>query len=235
MCYSFWIHFCSIFLHLFPILTFFFSLILWFQLVHPHFTISNVIPTGLKILREEHIEHLKYQENSSRFCLCCCVNYSSIDFVKIAGFGCRLNYQSFNGRFHLLEKDMAESSSSSLFDIIITFIVVVSHHHLHWHQQDKHRNQCNRCQSFILPSTHDCALSDAQSWVNWRKIVLASVELSRLLHMIFESLTAGQTRRDTWNLLDLYKIDLKNKIFSSLKGCLFPSNWQPITYFALLS
>ena len=162
MCYSFWIHFCSIFLHLFPILTFFFSLILWFQLVHPHFTISNVIPTGLKILREEHIEHLKYQENSSRFCLCCCVNYSSIDFVKIAGFGCRLNYQSFNGRFHLLEKDMAESSSSSLFDIIITFIVVVSHHHLHWHQQDKHRNQCNRCQSFILPSTHDCALSDAQ-------------------------------------------------------------------------
>ena len=119
--------------------------------------------------------------------------------------------------------------------IIITFIVVVSHHHLHWHQQDKHRNQCNRCQSFILPSTHDCALSDAQSWVNWRKIVLASVELSRLLHMIFESLTAGLTRRDIWNLLDLYKIDLKNKIFSSSKGCLFPSNWEPITYFALLS
>ena len=109
------------------------------------------------------------------------------------------------------------------------------HHHLHWHQQDNHHNQCNRCQSFILPSTHDCALSDAQSWVNWRKIVLASVEFLWLLYMIFESLPAGLTRRDIWNLLDLYKIDLKKKIFSLSKGCLFLSNWEPITYFALLS
>ena len=126
----------------------------------------------------------------------------------------------------------------------ITISVVVWHHHylyrrrhyhLHWHQQDNHHNQWNRCQLFISPSTHDCALSDAQSWVNWTKIVLASVELSRLLHIIFESVTAGLTRRNIWNFLDLYKIYLKNKIFSLSKGCLFLSNWEPITYFALLS
>ena len=54
----------------------------------------------------------------------------------------------------------------------ITIIVVVWHHHNHYrrpshhrhcHQQDNHHNrQCNRCQSFILPSTYDCASSDAQ-------------------------------------------------------------------------
>ena len=52
------------------------------------------------------------------------VIYCSIDLVKIAGFGCHLNYLSFNGRFHPLKKDMA-SPSSSLFDIIITIVVVL--------------------------------------------------------------------------------------------------------------
>ena len=109
----------------------------------------------------------------------------------------------------------------------ITTIVVVWHHHYlyrrrlhhrHCYQQDNHHNQCNRCQSFILLSTDRwlCLVRrtviKGQSWLNWRKIVLASVELSRPLHIFFESLTAGLTRRDIWNLLDLYKIDLKNKI-----------------------
>ena len=29
-------------------------------------------------------------------------------------------------------------------------------HLRHCHQQDNHHNQCNRCQSFIQPFTHDC-------------------------------------------------------------------------------
>ena len=48
-----------------------------------------------------------------------------MDLVEIAGFGCRLNYLSFNGRVHLLTNDMAASTSSSLFDIIVTIILVV--------------------------------------------------------------------------------------------------------------
>ena len=48
-----------------------------------------------------------------------------MDLVEIAGFGCRLNYLSFNGRFHLLTNDMAASLSSSLFDIIVTIMIVV--------------------------------------------------------------------------------------------------------------
>ena len=52
------------------------------------------------------------------------VIYCSIDLVKIAGFGCHLNYLTFNGRFHPLKKDVA-SLSSSLFDIIITIVVVL--------------------------------------------------------------------------------------------------------------
>ena len=47
-----------------------------------------------------------------------------MDLVKIAGFGCRLNYASFNVRFHLLKNDMAASPSSSLFDIFITIFFV---------------------------------------------------------------------------------------------------------------
>ena len=48
-----------------------------------------------------------------------------MDLAEIAGFGCRLNYLSFNGRFHLFTNDMAASTSSSLFDIIVTIIIVV--------------------------------------------------------------------------------------------------------------
>ena len=51
--FSFYIHFFSIFLHLFPFLTFFFALILCFQLVQQHCIILSVIPTALKILQEE--------------------------------------------------------------------------------------------------------------------------------------------------------------------------------------
>ena len=140
--FSFLIHFCSIFLHLCHLLTFFFSLTFWFQLVQLHFTISNLIPTGLQNLREEDLNHLKYWENSSRLSLCCCVNYSSMDL-----------------RFHLLEENMA-SPLSSLFDIIIT--TRRCSHHRHCHQQDNYHNQCNRCQSFMLRSTYDCASSAAQ-------------------------------------------------------------------------
>ena len=57
----------------FLIWPFFVSLISRFQLGHLHFIISNVvIPTGLKILREEHLDHLKYQENSVAFVLLLC-------------------------------------------------------------------------------------------------------------------------------------------------------------------
>ena len=91
--FSFLINFCSIFLHLCHLLNFFFSLTFWFQLVQLHFTILNLIPTSLQNLREEDLNNLKYWENSSRFSLCCCVNYSSMDLVEtVAGFGCRLNY-----------------------------------------------------------------------------------------------------------------------------------------------
>ena len=48
-----------------------------------------------------------------------------MDLAEIAGFGCRLNYLSFNGRFHLLTNDMAASTSSSLFDIIVVLIIVI--------------------------------------------------------------------------------------------------------------
>lgn len=80
-----------------------------------------------------------------------------MDLVKIAGFGCRLNYESFNVRFHLLKNDMAASPSSSLFDIIIIIffvfiITVIAISKIIYH------NQFNRCLSFIQPSTHDNAL-----------------------------------------------------------------------------
>ena len=98
--FSFWIHFCSILLHLFPLLTFFVSLISWFQLGHLrsrsapghlHLIISNVvIPTGLKILREEHLDHLKYRENSVAFVLLLC-QLQFYGLVNVAGFGWRLN------------------------------------------------------------------------------------------------------------------------------------------------
>ena len=41
--------------------------------------------------------------------------------------------------------------------------------------------------------------------------------------IISKPLTADLTRRDIWNLLDLYKIDLKHKIFSLSKRCLLLS------------
>ena len=103
------------------------SLISWFQLFQLHFIIiSNIIPTALKIHREERLDHLNYRENSIRFCLCCCVNNSSMDLVEISGFGCRLNYASFNVRFNLLKNDFTRHHHLSLlFDIIITITVVV--------------------------------------------------------------------------------------------------------------
>ena len=144
--FSFWIHFCSILLHLFPLLTFFVSFVSWFQLVHLHFIISNVvIPTGLKILREEHLDHLKYRENSVAFVLLLC-QLQFYGLVNVAGFGWRLNYLSFNGRFHPLSKEMT-SPLSSLFDIIINHYRRLLHHR-HCRQQDNHHNQCNRCQPF---------------------------------------------------------------------------------------
>ena len=49
-----------------------------------------------------------------------------MDFVEITGFGCRLNYASFNVRFNLLKNDITRHHHLSLlFDIIITIIVVV--------------------------------------------------------------------------------------------------------------
>ena len=48
-----------------------------------------------------------------------------MDLAEIDAFGCRLNYSSFNGRFHLLTNDVAASTSSSLFDIIVTIIIDV--------------------------------------------------------------------------------------------------------------
>ena len=103
------------------------SLISWFQLFQLHFIIiSNIIPTGLKIHREERLDHLSYRENSSGFCLCCCVNYSLGDLVELAAFGCRLNYASFNVRFNLLKNDFTRHHHLSLLlDIIITIIIVV--------------------------------------------------------------------------------------------------------------
>ena len=87
-----------------------------------------------------------------------------MDLVKIAqGFGCRLNCQSFNGRFHLLEKDMAESPPSSLFDIIITFIVVVFIIVIVISKIIIIINAIGVSHLSCPLPTDDCALSDAQS------------------------------------------------------------------------
>ena len=49
-----------------------------------------------------------------------------MDLVQISGFGCRLNYASFNVRFNLLKNDFTRHHHLSLlFDIIITITVVV--------------------------------------------------------------------------------------------------------------
>ena len=55
-----------------------------------------------------------------------------MDFAIIAGLGCRLNYYSFNRRFHQLKKDMASplsssfSSSSSSFSVISKIIIMIN-------------------------------------------------------------------------------------------------------------
>ena len=77
-------------------LTFFVSLISRFQVghlrsrsapCHLHFIISYVvIPTGLKILREEHLDYLKYRENSVAFVLLLC-QLQFYGLVNVAGFG----------------------------------------------------------------------------------------------------------------------------------------------------
>ena len=133
------------------------SLISWFQLFQLHFIIiSIIIPTGLKILREERLDHLNYPENWSGFCLCCCVNYSLGDLVEIAAFGCRLNYARFNVRFNLLKNDFTRHHHLPLLlDIIITITVVV----------------LVVIVILISKIIITIALSDmsSQSWVNWRK------------------------------------------------------------------
>ena len=49
-----------------------------------------------------------------------------MDLVEISGFGCRLNYASFNVRFNLLKNDFTRHHHLSLlFNIIITITVVV--------------------------------------------------------------------------------------------------------------
>ena len=49
-----------------------------------------------------------------------------MDLVEISGFGCRLNYASFNVRFNLLKNDFTRHHYPSLLlDIMITIIVVV--------------------------------------------------------------------------------------------------------------
>ena len=53
-----------------------------------------------------------------------------MDLAEIDAFASRLNYLSFNGRFHLLTNGMAASTSSSLFDIIVT---------MYYHRRSHHR------------------------------------------------------------------------------------------------
>ena len=68
-------------------------------------------------------------------------------------------------------------------------------------------------------------------------MLLASVELSRLLHIIFESLTAliPDEARHLKSSGSINKIYLKNNIFRLSKGCFLVSNEESNTYFALLS
>ena len=78
----FQVHFCSICLHLFTFLSFFFfctsnesimcfiCMLLFFLVLSP----LTHNPTSLwLILREERQDHSNCRENSSPFCLCCCV------------------------------------------------------------------------------------------------------------------------------------------------------------------
>ena len=83
-----------------------------------------------------------------------------MDLAEIDALGCRLNYLSFNGRFHLLTNDMAASTSSSLFDIIVTIIIVVLINVIVISKIIIIINAIG-CHSFILPSSHDLASSDA--------------------------------------------------------------------------
>ena len=71
--FSFYIHFFSIFLHLFPFLTFFFALILCFQLVQQHCIIWSVIPSGLKSSEKNAKAVRRKKVEVALFCLCCCV------------------------------------------------------------------------------------------------------------------------------------------------------------------
>ena len=139
-----------------------------------------------------------------------------MDLTEIDWFGCRLNYLSFNGRFHLLTNDMAASTSSSLFDIIVTIIIVVL---IIVIVISKIIIIINAIGVSYLSYPWLCfvrrTVMSSQSRVNWRKIVLASVELNRLLPHNFR---VTECRPDGARHLkssgSVYKIDLKNKIFS---------------------
>ena len=71
--FLFWVHFCSIFFIYLLFCHFRFPLCFkWVhQVLHLHVVIFNFIPSG--ILWEKRQDHLNYRENSSLFCLCCCV------------------------------------------------------------------------------------------------------------------------------------------------------------------
>ena len=152
-----------------------------------------------------------------------------MDLVEITGFGRRLNYASFNVRFNLLKNDITRHQHLSLlFDIIITIIAAVliifiviskiiiiikaigdSHYlaHYSWLRLVRRTVHVRR-----------------QSWVNWRKTVLASVELNRLFPHNFrvtdcmDNRKTADCRPDKERHLkssgSIYKINLKNKIFS---------------------
>ena len=151
-----------------------------------------------------------------------------MDLAEIDWFGCRLNYLSFNGRFTYWRMTWPHHHHRRCLTSSLPLWSSFSWSSLSLAKQDNLHNQCNRCQLFILSPSHDFASWDSQSWVfshdkrkwswswvNWRKIVLASVELNRLLPHSFRVTDCRPDK--AWHLRSsgsTYKIDLKNKIFS---------------------
>ena len=97
--------------------------------------ISNVIPTGLKILRKEHLDHLKYRETSGRFCLCCCVNLCQLQFYRFSWNNCIWTSSK------LLKFQWTTSPVEERHGIFI--IVVIWRHHYHYHGRP-HHHHCNQ-------------------------------------------------------------------------------------------
>ena len=180
--FLFYFHFCPIFPHFFPFLPFFFPFVL-----HLNVIIFSFIPTGLlKILREERQDHPNYRQNSSPFSLCCCIIikflrrtilesislcppiriiYRAILPQASRGSAIHTFLVSFQYTFHLLKK---------VRYIIIIIITVIVCHLQHFfndiviiiplNKVINHHKQCNGCQSFVQPSTHD-ATSPESSYI----------------------------------------------------------------------